>query len=109
MSIPKYAAKRDKSEPGIVKVLRQCGFSVELTDRPTDALLGFRGVMWAAEFKTGRKGYGKSLNANQQAFADGWRGPPVVVLHDEQEALEWAMSISSQSNKPAAQLAKGNA
>jgi len=95
VSVPKYAAKRDKSEPGIVKVLRQCGFSVELMNKPVDALVGFRGVMWAVEIKTGRKGYGKSLNANQQAFADGWRGPPVVVLHDEQEAMDWAVSVAS--------------
>lgn len=96
MAIPRYAAKRDRSEPGIVKVLRQCGFAVELIDQPVDAIVSFRGRAWLVEFKTGRKGYGKALNGNQQSFADRWKGPPIVVLHDEQEALDWAVEMAKE-------------
>lgn len=94
MTMPRYAAKRDRSESGIVKVLRQCGFCVELMDTPVDALVSFRGRMWLVEIKTGRKGYGKALNANQQSFADRWKGPPIVILHDEQQALDWAVEMA---------------
>lgn len=99
MGMPRYAAKRDKSEGEIVKVLRQCGFSVELLDTPVDAIVGFRGRMWPVEIKSGRKGYGKALNKNQQAFADEWRGPPVVVLHDAQEAMDWAVEMARGAEK----------
>ncbi len=94
MSMPRRAAKRDASEKEIVAVLRQCGFSVYLMDRPVDALVGFRNRIWLVEFKSGHKGYGKALNANQQSFADRWKGPPIVVLHDEQEALDWAVEMA---------------
>lgn len=101
MPMPRYAAKRDRSEPGIVKVLRMCGFCVELMDTPVDALVSFRGRMWLVEMKTGRKGYGKALNANQQSFADRWKGPPIVVLHDEQEALDWAAEMAKNGKEAA--------
>ena len=94
MPMPRYAAKRDRAEPAIVKVLRQCGFCVELMDQPVDALVSFRGRMWLVEIKTGKKGYGKALNSNQQEFADRWKGPPIVVLHDEQEAMDWAVEMA---------------
>lgn len=96
MALPRYAAKRDRSEPAIVKVLRQCGFFVELMDTPVDAIVSFRGRMWLVEIKTGAKGYGKALNENQQAFADRWKGPPIVVLRDEQEALDWAVEMAKE-------------
>lgn len=94
MTIPRKA-KRDESEPEIVAVLRQCGFSVHRMDFPVDLLVGFRGRSYLVEVKTGHKGYGKSLNKSQQEFADAWRGTPVVVLHDAQEALDWAVAIAS--------------
>lgn len=94
MVMPKRGAKRDASEPEIVSILRQCGFSVYLTDRPVDAIVGFRGRTWLVEIKTGRKAYGKALNENQQKFSDGWRGTPVVVLHDAQEAMDWCVEMA---------------
>lgn len=101
MSMPRRAAKRDASEKEIVAVLRQCGFSVYLTDRPTDALCGFRGRMWLLEFKSGHKGYGKALNKNQQEFADEWRGTPIVVLHDAQEAMDWCVEMAKNGKEAA--------
>jgi len=94
MAMPRYAAKRDASEPEIFQVLRKFGFSIEPMDKPVDALVGFRGRTFLVEIKTGRKGYGKALNKNQQEFADTWRGSQVVVLHDVQEATAWAVAIS---------------
>lgn len=101
MSMPRRAAKRDASEKEIVAVLRQCGFSVYLMDRPVDALVGFRNRMWLVEIKSGYKGYGKALNKNQQEFADEWRGTPIVVLHDAQEALSWAVEMAKNGKEAA--------
>jgi len=94
MSMPKYAAKRDATEPEIVKVLRSCGFSVYLLDTPVDAIVGFRGRMWLVECKTGKTGYGKNLNKAQSDFAATWKGPPVVILRDAMEAQDWAVEMA---------------
>lgn len=97
MSLPRYAAKRDVSEPEIVSALEQCGFSVERMDRPVDLLIGFRGRTWIVECKSGHKGYGKTLNANQQKFKDKWRGSPVVILRSAQDAIDWAVQMASEA------------
>lgn len=89
------AAKRDFSEPEIVSALTQCGFSVYRLDQPVDLLVGFRGKSYLIECKTGHKGYGKSLNDNQQKFADQWRGSPVVKLCSAQEAIDWAVDVAA--------------
>lgn len=88
------AAKRDLSEPEIVAVFQQMGFSVYRLNQPVDLLLGFRGKTYLAECKTGRKGYGKALNDNQARFASEWRGHPVVTLHSAQDAIDWAVDLS---------------
>lgn len=36
MSLPRYAAKRDTSEPGIVEALKRAGFTVERLAKPVD-------------------------------------------------------------------------
>jgi Holliday junction resolvase len=90
-------AKRDASEPEIVTVLEQCGFSVVRMDKPTDLLVGFRKRAWLVECKSGTKGYGKGLNKNQIQFAEAWRGPAVVVLHSAQDAMDWAVQISQEA------------
>lgn len=97
MAMPKFAAKRDVVEPEIVSALQQCGFSVHRLDTPVDLLVGFRGRTWLVECKSGHKGYAKSLNKNQQEFADVWRGSPVIVLRDAQEAIDWAVEESGKS------------
>ena len=94
MSMPKYAAKRDATEPEIVKVLRSCGFSVYLLDTPVDAIVGFRGRTWLVEIKSGSKGYAKTLNKNQAEFVATWKGSPVVVLRDAQEAMDFASDMA---------------
>ena len=94
MSIPKYGARRDKSEKGIVDALKEMGVTVYRLDRPCDLLLGFRGKTYLAECKTGSKGYGKGLNDNQSDFQDNWRGGELIVLRNAQDALEWVNSRS---------------
>lgn len=88
------ALKRDTAEPEIVSVLEQCGFTVFRLHQPVDLLVGFRGTNWLVECKSGYKGYGKALNANQKNFNDAWRGGKVVTLHSAQDAIDWAVEVS---------------
>lgn len=97
MSLNRYAKKRDAVEKEVFDALRQCGFSVEPLDRPCDALVGFRRRCWLIEVKSGDKGYGKSLNANQQKFADAWRGPEIVILRSATDAIDWAVMVSQEA------------
>lgn len=92
-------ARRDAAEPEIVSVLKQCGFSVERISEPgkPDLLCGFRGQTFLVECKSGTKGYARHLNKNQQAFADSWRGSPVVILRDAQEAMDWACQVAVET------------
>lgn len=101
MSLNRYAKKRDAAEPEVFTALRQCGFSVEPLDRPVDALVGFRSRCWLIEVKSSAKGYGKKLNPNQQAFADKWRGPEIVILRSAQDAIDWAVQVASESERAA--------
>ena len=84
------AAKRDISEPEIVSTLERCGFSVFRMDQPVDLLVGFRGQTYLVECKTGK---GK-LTVGQAQFIEQWRGHPVQVLRDAQEAMDWAVEIA---------------
>lgn len=94
MSMPRYGAQRDASEPAIVAVLERVGFSVYRLDKPVDLLCGYRGRNYLIEVKTGTKGYGKRLNANQQSFADDWRGSPVFTLHSIDDAVAFSQSVA---------------
>jgi hypothetical protein len=53
------------------------------------------------EAKSSDKGYGKDLNANQKAFAAGWRGPKVVILRSAQDAIDWAVDVASRTGAAA--------
>jgi hypothetical protein len=101
MSLNRYAKKRDAAEPEVVSTLIQCGFSVERIDRPVDLLVGLRSRCWLIEVKSSDKGYGKRLNANQQAFADTWRGPDVVILRSAQDAMDWAVQMAAETGRAA--------
>lgn len=89
------AAKRDASEPEIVTALIQCGFSVYRLHQPVDLLVGHRGRNYLVECKSGTKGYAKDLNDNQREFNNGWRGSKVVKLTSAQDAIDWAVEVSS--------------
>lgn len=101
MSMPRHNAKRDAAEREIVSTLEQCGFSVFRMDKPVDLLVGFRGRCWLVECKSGSKGYAKDLNANQKDFDAAWRGPRVVILRSAQDAMDWAVSVSSKTGRAA--------
>lgn len=94
MAMPKYTAKRDASEPEVVRTLRGLGFSVWRLDQPVDLLLGFRGKIYLAEVKTGKAKY----NANQIKFIDEWRGRPVVKLTCDSDAIDFFISITEKKN-----------
>ena len=97
MSLNRYAAKRDASEPEIVSALTQCGFSVERLDTPVDLVVGFRGRTFLVECKSGNR----KLNGNQVDFVSRWRGSEVVILRDAQEAIDWAVQVASEMEKAA--------
>jgi hypothetical protein len=59
--------------------------------------VGFRRRCWLIEVKTGSKGYGKELNANQKRFAEAWRGPEIVILRSAQDAIDWAVMVSQEA------------
>lgn len=101
MSLNRYATKRDRSEPEIVRTLEDCGFSVVRLDKPADLLVGFRGRCWLIECKSSDKGYGKDLNTNQKAFDAAWRGPKLVILRSAQDAMDWAVEAASKTGKAA--------
>lgn len=86
------AAKRDISEPEIVNTLEQCGFTVHRVSQEgmPDLLCGFRGKTYLIECKTGK---GK-LTVGQARFIETWRGHPVQVLRDAQEAMDWCVHIA---------------
>lgn len=98
LSMARRAAKRDASEPEIVSTLESCGFTVFRMNEPADLLCGFRGVNFLVECKTGDKGYGATLNDNQKAFNDYWRGGKMVRLSSAQEAMDWAVSIAARKS-----------
>ncbi len=92
MSMPKYTAKRDRSEPEVVRTLHGLGFSIWRLDQPVDLLLGFRGNLWLAEVKTGKA----KFNANQVKFMEEWRGKPVVKLTCASDAIDFFISITEK-------------
>ena len=95
MSLARRAAKRDASEPEIVSTLEQCGFTVFRMNEPCDLLVGFRGKNYLIECKTEGTAYGRTLNANQEAFNEYWRGGKMVRLTNATDAMDWAVSIAS--------------
>lgn len=97
------AAKRDESEPDIVRALEAVGATVQRlsADGVPDLLVGWRGQMWLLEckmpltprgaYQPGRnlrhKGGRGDMTATQAAWWDAWKGPPPVVVRTPAEAL----------------------
>ena len=101
MVMPKYAPKRDASEPEIVKALQDLGCTVERMDKPCDLLVGFRGVNYLVEAKTAGTQYGKKLNANQTDFNASWKGSKIIMLYSSVDAIDWIVGLASHSEKGA--------
>lgn len=95
MVMPKYAPKRDASEPEIVSTLQSLGCSVERMDRPCDLLVGHRGENHLVECKTANTQYGKKLNANQTDFNASWKGGKIITLHSSVDAMDWVVGLQS--------------
>lgn len=95
MTLKRFAARRDASEPDIIKALRACGFSVQQlsgTDVP-DLLIGKHGVTRVVEVKTGKR----ALEEGQRDWWANWRGNGLIVLRTvedvEKLARLWAVDI----------------
>ena len=101
MVMPKYAPKRDASEPEIVKALQDLGCTVERMDAPCDLLVGFRGVNYLVEAKTAGTQYGKKLNANQTDFNASWNGSKIIMLHSSVDAIDWIVGLASGTDREA--------
>jgi len=87
---PKRNPKRDANEPEIFGTLRAHGIQVVPTNKPFDAILGFRGLTMLLEVKNGPKA---PLTVAQAEFMAQWRGSPVVVLDSQPQAMAWAKQL----------------
>ena len=88
--IPRYAARRDTTEPEIIMALEQMGFHVEQISAPglPDLLLSRAGQWAVAEVKTGKG----RLTKAQHVF-HGAAKAPIPILRTVEQAVEWARSL----------------
>ena len=77
---PRYAAKRDATEPDILRALHAAGADYILLE-PFDVLVLFRGRLIMLDCKTGR---GRATR-NQAGLLD--RGWPLVFVRSPEDAL----------------------
>lgn len=75
------AAKRDTSEPEIVKALRKAGARVLLLNE-FDLLVLFHGKLFMLDAKTGK---GRTTMAQERMIQEGW---PLSFVRDPIEALK---------------------
>lgn len=96
------AARRDKSEPGIVKVFRDAGFSVEFLSGKglPDLAVGHDGVTSLVEVKSGDKA---KLTPDQIEWHACWQGEPVQVCRSTEEAIHlvhvWRTAAAVQKER----------
>lgn len=97
MSLKRYATRRDKSEPSILRALSAVGADYILLDA-FDTLVLFRGQLFMLENKTGRgkKGTMRAKTRNQQVLAD--RGWPIQFVSTPEQALQ-AIGASQETPK----------
>lgn len=79
--------KRDTSEPGIVKVFRDAGYSVAYVsgkDLP-DLIVGHHGTTSLVEVKSGPKA---RLTPEQVEWHAAWQGEPVQIARSAEEAVQ---------------------
>ena len=88
--IPRYAARRDTTEPEIIMALEQMGFHVEQISAPglPDLLLSRAGQWLVAEVKTGKG----RLTKAQHVF-HGAAKAPIPLLRTVEHAVEWAKGL----------------
>ncbi len=86
MTINRIAAKRDANEPAIVDLLVLHGASVDRIpggDGRMDLLVGYKGQDTKMEVKMP----GETLNPKQKTYHRDWKGAPIHVVFNPQEAL----------------------
>lgn len=88
--IPRYAAKRDTTEPEIIMALEQMGFHVEQISAPglPDLLISRGGQWYVAECKTGKR----RLTKAQHVFHGAARAP-IPILRTVEQAVAWARGL----------------
>lgn len=78
-------AKTDANQKEIIDALTVAGCTVVQIDKPVDLLVGRHGLTFLLEVKN-REGKNRLTKA-QEEFIETWRGRPVAVVHDVDEAL----------------------
>jgi len=84
-------AKRDIAEPEIFDTLRRFGLFVVPTDKPLDAVVGYRGRTYLVEIKTGKA----QLTSYQREFFAVWPGH-AVVLRSVADAEKFAQEVRTE-------------
>ena len=86
--MPRYAKRRDETEPDLVKALRKCGYLVERRDFPD---LNVREPSWAPAMAALLEVDGITKNrkrsSKQLEFLRDWNIPVVKTLEDALTAL----------------------
>lgn len=85
-------AHRDLVHPGIVKELRQCGYSVFETHHIgggfPDLVVGYGGITTLVELKTPRAlQRGAALEQSQKDFIRDWRGATPLVAESTEQII----------------------
>ena len=90
MTLPRFAARRDATEPDIVDALESLGFHVERLSEPgiPDLLLSRRHRWYVAECKTPRGRATKSQNAFRLRALG-----PVAVFREVGDVLAWEREL----------------
>jgi len=78
-------AKTDANQKEIVDALTALGVDVYQIDKPVDLLCGVNGITFLLEVKN-RDGKNRVTKA-QAEFIETWRGRPVAIVHDVDEAI----------------------
>jgi uncharacterized protein YbjT (DUF2867 family) len=102
--VKRYAARRDKNEPQIIRALEAAGAAVQQLEPPLpDLLVSFADQLSLLEVKdldgglatrSPHRGKGNrlegpmaALTADQVRWWAYWRGKPAVIVHTPEEAL----------------------
>jgi hypothetical protein len=88
-----HSGRTDANQTRIVAALRKVGATVAITSQVgrglPDLIVGFRGRTVLLEVKDGdRPPSGRELTEAEAYFIETWKGDPVRIVNNEQEALE---------------------
>lgn len=89
MSLPRYAARRDRNEPDIVEGLEACGWECRRlsSDELPDLLCRHRGSGQLALLEVESGDYKRRRTAEQRAMLAAWNIPVVKTLDEAIRAL----------------------